>query len=109
MEKKYDHISTTIREFGWLPIEKMLQIRDVTMVFKILNGLTTSYLKPMLVKRFNIHSQNSRQKNHLENTFRRTSTTQRSFFFYAVVSWNKLKEDTKNSMNIDLFKQHGRR
>ena len=39
-EKKYDHISTTIRELGWLPIEKILQLRDVTMVFKILNPLS---------------------------------------------------------------------
>ena len=39
-EKKYDHISTTIRELGWLPIEKMLQLRDVIMVFKILNPLS---------------------------------------------------------------------
>ena len=82
----------------------MLQLRDVIMVFKILNGLAASYLEPVLVKRFNIQSQNSRQKNHLDTTFRRTSTAQRSFFCYAIVSWNKLKKDTKNSMNIDLFK-----
>ena len=108
-EKKYDHISTIIREFGWLPIEKMLQLRDVIMVFKILNGLAASYPEPMLVKHFNIDSQSTRQKNHLHTKFRRTSTAQRSFFCYAIVSWNKLKEDTKNSMNIDLFKQHARK
>ena len=79
------------------------------MVFKILNGLAASYLEPMLVKHFNIHSQNSRQKNHLDTTFRRTYSTETSFFFHAIVSWNKLKEDTKNSMNIDLFKQHAHR
>ena len=84
----------------------MLQLRDIIMVFKILNGLAASYLEPMLVKHFNIHSQNSRQKNHLDTTFRRTSTAPRSFFCYAIVSWTKLKENTKNSMNIDLFKQH---
>ena len=32
-KKKYDHISTTNRELGWLPIEKMLQLRDVIMFF----------------------------------------------------------------------------
>ena len=85
-EKKYDHISTIIREFGW--IEKMLQLRDVIMVFKILNGLAASYPEPMLVKHFNIDSQNSRQKNHLDTTFRRTSTAQRSFFCYAIVKYH---------------------
>ena len=62
-----------------------------------------------MVKHFNIHSQNSRQRNHFDTTFRRTSTAQRSFFFHAFVSSNKLKEDTKNSMNIDLFKPRARR
>ena len=42
-KRKDDHISTTIRELGWLPIKNMLQLRDVTMVFNILNGLAASY------------------------------------------------------------------
>ena len=85
-KREDDHISTTIRELGWLPIKNMLQLRDVTMVFNILNGLAASYLEPMFVTRSNIHSQNSRQKNHLDTTFRRTSTTQRSCFFRAGIS-----------------------
>ena len=43
-KREDDHISTTIRELGWLPIKNMLQLRDVTMVFKILNGLAASTL-----------------------------------------------------------------
>ena len=62
-KRKYDHISTTIRDLGCLPITNMLQLRKVTMVFEILNGLASSYLD-----RFNIHSQNTREKNHLDIT-----------------------------------------
>ena len=62
-KRKYDHISTTIRDLGCLPITNMLQLRKVTMVFEILNGLAASYLD-----RFNIHSPNSRKKNHLDIT-----------------------------------------
>ena len=62
-KRKYDHISTTIRDLGCLPITNMLQLREVTMVFEILNGLAASY-----PDRFNIHSQNTRQKNHLDTT-----------------------------------------
>ena len=49
-------------------------------------------------------------RDHLDTTFRRTSTTRTSFFFFcAIASWSKLNEDSKNSMNVDLFKRHARR
>ena len=41
----------------------MLQLREVTMVFEILNGLAASYLE-----RFKIQSQTTRQENHLDTT-----------------------------------------
>lgn len=59
--------------------------RDVTVGFKIQLALAASYLESMpAVKRFNIHSHNTRQKDHityLDITFRRTA------------SWNRIKEE----------------
>ena len=44
----------------------MLQLREVTVAFKIQLTLTASYLESMpAVKRFYIHSHNTRQKDHL--------------------------------------------
>ena len=76
-KRKYNHISTTIRDLGCLPITNMLQLRDqVTMVFEILNGLAASYLD-----RFNIHSQNTRQKNHLDITLGEPQMRRDNFCF----------------------------
>ena len=107
-KRKYDHISPTLKELRWLPIKNMLQLRDVTMVYKCLHGLAPNYLASKLVKRSTIHHYNTRQKDNINITKKRTSTVQRSFFDHAISSWNKLSEETKNSINIDIFKRSAR-
>ena len=37
--KKFDDIIQVLHELGWLTIEDLLPLRDVTMIFKCLNGL----------------------------------------------------------------------
>ena len=44
-KKRYNHISEPIKNLGWLPINEMLQLRDVTMIYKCLNGLAPNYLQ----------------------------------------------------------------
>ena len=64
--KKFDHITPVIRELGWLTIEELLRLRDVTMIFKCLNGLVPSYwVTTKLVKRADTHSYCTGQSNHL--------------------------------------------
>ena len=49
--KTFDHITPVLHELGWLTIEELLFLRDVTMIFKCLNGLVPSYLSNKFVKR----------------------------------------------------------
>ena len=102
--RKYDHISPSLKELSWLPINEMLQPRDVTMVYKYLRGLAPNYLETKLVERSTIHRYNTKQKNNINITFKRTSTAQRSFFDHSISSWNNLNDDTKNSSNVTSFK-----
>ena len=96
-KRKYDHISPSLKELSWLPMNEMLQLRDVTMVYKCLHGLAPNYLETKLVKRSTIHRYNTRQKNNINITFKRTSTAQRSFFDHSISLWSNLSDDTKNS------------
>ena len=53
--KKFDHITLVLHELGWLTIEELLRLRDVTMIFKCPNGLAPSYLHvstPDVVNRY---------------------------------------------------------
>ena len=108
-KRRYDHISLTLKELSWLPINEMLQLRDVTMVYKCLHGLAPNYLETKLVKRSTIHCYNTRQNNNINITFKRTSTGQRSFFDHSISSWNNLSDDTENSSNVISFKRSARR
>ena len=45
---KFDHITLVLHELDWLTIEEQLCLRDVTMIFKCLNGLVPSYLSTNL-------------------------------------------------------------
>ena len=69
--------------------------RDVNMVYKCQHGLAPDYLASKLVKRFNIHNYNTRQKDNINIEFRRTSIAKRSFFDHTLNLWNKLSDETK--------------
>ena len=108
-KKKYDHISESIKHLGWLPINEMLQFRDVTMVYKCLNGLAPNYLQSKLVKRCMIHRYNTRRRNDICIPIKRTLTAQKSFFDHAISLWNTLSEKTKNCTNVITFKRSSRK
>ena len=108
-KRKYDHISPILKDLKWLTVKEMLQLRDVTMVYKCQHGLAPDYLVSKLVKRSNIHNYNTRQKDNINIEFRRTSTAKRSFFDHALNLWNKLRDETKNCTSINSFKRSARR
>ena len=77
--RKFDHISPVLRELGWSSIKHLLLVRDVTQLYKIVNGLAPSYLNSYINKRTGIHSYNTRFRENLDVPMCRTATAQRSF------------------------------
>ena len=63
--RKFDHISPVLRELGWSSIKHLLLVRDVTQLYKIVNGLAPSYLNSNN-KRTGIHSYNTRFGENLD-------------------------------------------
>ena len=47
--KKFDDITPVLHELGWLTIEGLLSLHDVTMIFQCLNGLVPSYFSTNFV------------------------------------------------------------
>ena len=81
-------------------------MRDATMLFKIVNGLAPPYLECYINKRSSVHSYNTRSRDNLVVPFCRTATTQRSFGYRAINTWNSLiSEETKNSATLSVFKR----
>ena len=103
--KKFDHITPVIHELGWLTIEELLRLRDVTMIFKCLNGLVPSYwVSTKLVKRSDTHSYCTGQSNQLNLSQCRTFAAQRAFPFRASKYWKSISNNIRNSASVEVFK-----
>ena len=105
--KKYDHVSPTLKELGWLSVERLLQLRDVTMVFKCVNNLAPIYLCNKLSKRSEIHDYSTRHCGDLNLGLSRTEAAKRSFFYRAVKHFNDLTSDIRSANSVSIFKIYG--
>ena len=104
--KKFDHISPVLRALCWPSIKNQLLVRDLTMLYKMVNGLAPPYLEVYVNKRSAIHSYNTRSRDNLVVPFCRTASAQRSFSYRAITAWNSLRsEETKNSATLSVFKR----
>ena len=86
-KRRYDHISSILKDLRWLTVKEMLQLRNVIMVYKCQHGLVSDYVVSKLVKHSNIHNYNTRQIDNINIEFRRTSIAKRSFFDHAINSF----------------------
>ena len=103
--RKFDHISPVLRELGWSSIKHLLLIRDVTQLYKRVDGLAPSYLNNYINKRTGIHSYNTRFRENLDVPLWRTATPQRSFHCRSINTWNSLRASTRNSKTLTSFKR----
>ena len=103
--RKFDHISPVLRELGWSSIKHLLLVRDVTQLYKIVNGLAPSDLNSYINKRTRIHSYNTRFRENLDVPMCRTATAQRSLHYRSINTCNSLSASTRNSKTLTSFKR----
>ena len=101
---KYDHISPSLKELGWLPIKEYLQYRDAVLTHKCINNQAPSYLCEKFTRRNQIHDRTTRNQNELDIPKYRTTTGQRTFKYRGTKIWNTLDEDLKSIENLNHFK-----
>ena len=77
-----------MHDLGWLTVKELLRLRDATMIYKCLNGLTPSYLSSKLTECSKTYEYNTRNRDQLSLPKCRTAITHRSFFYMAVALWN---------------------
>ena len=102
--RKFDHISPVLRELGWFSIKHLLLVRDVTQLYKIVNGIAPSYLNCRISKITGIPSYNTRFGENLDVPLCRTAIAQRSFY-RSIVTWNSLSGSSRNSKTLSIFKR----
>ena len=105
---KFDHITPVLRELQWPSVKRQLEVRDVTLLYKIINGLAPAYLANKIRKRSDLHNYSTKHKDQLHSPFCRTTTAQRSFFYRSINIWNSLSYST-NSESLSNFKNNIKR
>ena len=105
---KFDHITPVLRELQWPSVKSQLEVRDVTILYTIINGLAPAYLANKIRKRSDVHSYNTKHKDQLHSPFCRTTTAQRSFFYRSINIWKSLSYST-NSESLSNFKNNIKR
>ena len=86
--RKYDHICPILHELDWLTVKVLLRLRNTTMIYKCLNGLTPSYLSSKLTERSKTYEYNTRNRDQLSLSKCRKAIAQRSFFYSILPFWH---------------------
>ena len=91
------------KETGWQTLAERRDIHCLCLFYKIVNGLTPSYLSE-LVPVQPVHSYNLRNMTGIQNLFCRTSRFHESFIPYATTLWNNLSGEVRHSETLIIFK-----
>ena len=104
--KKRDHITETLRDLHWLPVEERIVFKINLITFKTLNGSGPRYREDIL--KFYHQSRTLRSsRDHLrleEPNFNMKTNGQRAFFVAAPRLWNKLPFEVRACSDVNLFK-----
>ena len=103
--KKFDHITPSLKEFNWLPMEQLLLYRDSIMAYKCFNNLASSYLTNKFIKRSDILYRSTRNCKNLDIPAFKTSSGQKTFWYRAVKIWSNLDNELKQITTVDEFKK----
>ena len=104
--KKRDHITKTLRDLHWLPVEETTVFQINLIPFKTLNDSGPRYLEDIL--KFYHQSRTLRSsRDHLrleEPNFNMKTYGQRAFSVAAPRLWNKLPFEIRACSDVNLFK-----
>jgi len=105
--RKFDHISGTLRQLHWLPVQQRITYKVALFVFKCLHGLAPSYLTDdcqLISTMLNRRHLRSSSTGVLSVPRTRTSIGARSFAAIGPVTWNNLPLELRClDSSVELF------
>ena len=102
---KFEHITPSLKNLGWLPVKKQVYLRDAIFAFKCMTGCAPTYLTSQFVTRRQISDRITRNSQQLNIPLFKTATGQRSFHYRIVNLWNSLDKDLKLCKDLTNFKK----
>jgi hypothetical protein len=104
--RKFDHVSPTLKQLHWLPIEQRIQFKVLLITYKALNGMTPAYVREMLNYYEPPRLLRSSKKLLLDEPKGNLKTYgDRAYSVIAPKWWNKLPINIRLCDSVDTFKQ----
>lgn len=94
--KRYEHITPTLRDLHWLPINQRIKFKLICLTKRCLDGTAPTYLSTQLHLRKACRETRSSSKQQLMQPLSKKSIQQRRFAAAAATLWNDIPEATKN-------------
>ena len=105
--KKYDHISSCLKDLDTLNMEDRRLFHGLTLMRKIKNKIAPAYLVERITLHENIHNYNTRNRNHIAINKSNTSLRQKSFFPFFSKLYNEISRDPKyQNKSLTTFQKY---
>ena len=105
---KFDHVTNTLKELHWLPVEQRIIFKINLVCFKVLNNLAPSYLTELLCvyepARCLCSSSDKWQFAIESYVYNLKTCGLRAFSVIAPRLWNELPMAIRSIDNINIFK-----
>ena len=98
------HIENLYMEFNWLTIQERINIASLTIMYKIINGYSPTYLSNLIEHDEN-RFYNFRQQRALRMPFCRLEVFKKSFFPRTINLWNDLPNHLQSVTSLEEFKR----
>ena len=100
-------LENLFKECGWTTLSKRRQQHWLSFMYKVNNGIVTSYIHdliPPLVSE--ISNYPLRNNRNISVPFNRTNISQKSCIPSSIRLWNSLEDDLNNLSTLQTFKKH---
>ena len=105
LRRKFDHTSPVLTDIHWLPVEKRIEFKLLTLTYKAINGEAPFYLSELLSPYKPTRTLRSENQHLLQcPKYRLERFGRRSFEVAAPTLWNSLPVNIKISASCDIFK-----
>ena len=104
---KYDHVTMTLHELHWLPVDMKIKYKILLLTYKALNGLAPSYISDLLVLHSELRYLKSRGQSHLAPPHTKRGYGDKCFTVFTEPQlWNGIHDSLKCTPTVNAFKCH---
>ena len=102
--RKFDHITSVLKDRRWIPVKSHLYYRDALLAFKCTNSCAPDYLSSQFRTRREVSCWETRNDHKLDVPLFKTAAGQKTFLYKTTTLWNNIDPALKLCNSFLSFK-----